>query len=104
MDNTSGFKPAGARLLVLPDEIEETFKGSSLVKPEELKQKEPNAQIRGTLIAVGPGAWLDTTIDKWAEPGDMVLFGKYTGIFWDGKDGKRYRIINDVDLVGHITE
>jgi co-chaperonin GroES (HSP10) len=97
--NTSGWIPLGHRILVLPDIIEETYGESKIVVAKELVDKEQNAQVTGTVIAIGPGAWLDTTVDKWCTVGTRVIFGKYAGLYLDGKDGKRYRWLNDVDLV-----
>ena len=98
--NTSGFYPDGPRLLVKPDPIEETTQ-SGIIIAKDLIAKEANAQIQGVLVAIGPGAWIDNPVDRWADQGDHVLFGKYSGLYYKGLDGENYRIINDEDLVGH---
>lgn len=99
MQNASGFLPLGHRLLVLPDEVAKRT-ASGFYLPEETTGKAEMAQIRGTLIAVGDGCWKDTVSPEWAKPGDRIVFGKYSGLLWEGEDGKKYRILNDLDVVG----
>jgi chaperonin GroES len=99
MQNDSGFIPLGHRLLVLPDPVEEKT-ASGIVLARETTGRDEMAQVRGTLVAVGTGCWKDTTEPNWAEPGDRIVFGKYAGLMWVGNDGKKYRILNDLDIVG----
>lgn len=99
MQNSSGFIPLGHRLLVLPDAIEKKT-ASGLVLVQETTGRDEMAQVKGTLIAVGEGCWKDTTAKDWAKPGDRIVYGKYSGLMWDGVDGQKYRILNDLDVVG----
>lgn len=99
MINKSGFIPLGHRLLVLPDLIEKKSAGG-IVLVEETTGRDEMAQVRGTLVAVGDGCWKDTTSSDWAKPGDRIVFGKYSGLPWNGIDGKKYRVLNDLDVVG----
>ena len=99
MQNDSGFKPLGHRLLVLPEEVKKRTSGG-LYLPEDTTGKAEMAQVKGTLIAVGDGCWLDTPTPNWAKPGDKIVFGKYAGLLWEGADGQKYRILNDLDVVG----
>lgn len=122
--NKSGIMPAGNRVVVMPDEIEETSEGGIIIAPS-IKDRHQHAQSIGTLIAVGPDAWRHTTktverlIDgQWkpveriitgyqgafAEVGDRVSFAQYTGLQVEGEDGKIYRIINDEDITCCVTE
>jgi chaperonin GroES len=98
--NKSGFLPVGYRLLVLPDVIQKRSAGG-LYLPEETTGREEMAQVKGTLIAVGDGCWSDTPAAKdYPKPGDRIVFGKYSGLLWNGADGEKYRILNDTDVVG----
>lgn len=97
--NKSGFIPLGHRLLVLPDSVE-TKTQSGIVLVTETTGREEMAQVKGTLVAVGDGCWKDTTVGEWAKPGDRIVFGKYSGLLWPGADGEKYRILNDLDVVG----
>lgn len=58
------------------------------------------AQVKGTVVAVGDGCWKDTATSDWCAVGDQIVFGKYAGLLWEGVDGKKYRILNDLDVVG----
>ena len=99
--NNSGVSPAGHRIVVLPDEVElTTASGIVLSSPTEQKREEM-AQIEGTLVAIGTTAWADQAA-PWAELGQRVLFAKYAGLVKVGKDGKKYRILSDLDVVGVI--
>jgi co-chaperonin GroES (HSP10) len=99
MQNTSGFLPLGHRLLILPEAVEKKT-ASGIVLAMETTGREEMAQVKGTLIAVGDGCWKDTPTGDWAKPGDKIVYGKYAGLLWDGIDGKKYRILNDLDVVG----
>lgn len=99
MENRSGFLPLGHRLLVKPDTVE-TKTQSGIVLVQETTGRDEMAQVRGTLVAVGDGCWKDTTASDWAKPGDRIVFGKYSGLMWEGADGEKYRILNDLDIVG----
>ena len=98
MENNSGLKPAGHRLLMLPDEVEKKT-ASGIVIADATTTKEQQAQISGTLIEAGPDAFYDSPT-AWAKPGDKIIIGKFYGLIIRGKDGKDYRMINDRDVVG----
>lgn len=102
MPNDSGFKPLGHRVLVVPDAIEEITAGG-IVLATNTKGREEMAQVKGTVIAVGPTCWRGTGAENWCKAGDQIVFGKYAGLPWEGADGKKYRILNDLDIVGLIT-
>lgn len=99
--NESGIRPLGHRVLVLPEVVEETT-SSGIIIAKATTHKEQMAQIRALVIEVGPGAWQDTTSPEWAKEGDTVLIGKYSGLVYEGKDSKDYRVINDLDVVARV--
>ena len=50
---------------------------------------------------MGTTAYADQK-DPWCKVGDFITFGKYSGLIYKGeetKDGKEYRVINDLDVV-----
>ena len=99
MENKSGIHPRGHRLLVLPIEVEHKSSGGIFL-PKEYTDKIQMAQVSAILIEAGKGAWKDTTEPGgWAKPGDTIMIGKFVGVLCDGKDGKKYRVINDLDLI-----
>lgn len=101
--NTSGFTPLDVRVLVRPDVVEEKI--GSIFVPEQHKEREQMAQIRGTLVAAGVNAWGEAKANPdftAPEPGTRVLIAKYGGIVVDGADGAKYRVMNDVDVTAVI--
>jgi co-chaperonin GroES (HSP10) len=91
-------KPAGHRVLVKPDEVEE--KVGSLYLAVETKERRANEQIFGTLVAVGENAWKAFDEGKpWAKVGDRVTFAKYGGFtIEDPVTKEKLRLLNDEDI------
>lgn len=100
--NTSGLVPVEYKILIEPEEVEETSKGG-IVLAVSTTEKEKMAQVRGKLIAVGGNAFED-----WREPipkvGDSVYYAKYAGIMVKGKDGREMRLTNDKDVTAIVVE
>ena len=97
MDNMSGWFPLLHRVLVLPEEVE--IKKGAIYVPEEFTARDEQAQVTGVFVAAGPEAFKDQRNSVLPKPGDNVMFGKLAGFFVRGADGKKYRMINDLDLV-----
>lgn len=95
-----GVHPCGHRVLVRPDEIEDTFAGTAIVRPMTQKEREQVAQETGVLVEIGPSAWADQP-DKWADTGDRVVFARYNGLVYK-RGEKSYRLLNDLDIVGRL--
>lgn len=97
-------KPAGHRALVLPDAVDE--KEGSLYLPAEVRAKMGDAQIFGTVIALGMNAFkaFDDG-EPWCKVGDRVAFAKYGGfVIQDPATKVLYRLLNDEDICAVITE
>lgn len=96
-------EPAGHRVLILPDVVEEKTAGGIIIAATT-QQREQQATMRGTVIKLGINAWKafdDGT--AWADKGDKVIFRKYAGeIVKDGDT--EYRVINDEDVIAVIRE
>jgi len=101
MQNTSGIHPKGHRVLILPDPVEEVSKNGIILSVGENRDRERLAQLKGTIVELGNTAWLDQP-SPWANEGDHVIFGKYSGLIYQGADEKEYRIINDLDVVALV--
>lgn len=99
--NTSGIHPKGHRVLILPDPVEEVTQSGIILSVGENRDRERLAQLKGTIVEIGDSAWLDQP-SPWAKVGDHVIFGKYSGLIYDGDDEKEYRIINDLDVVAIV--
>ena len=101
MQNTSGIHPKGHRDLILPDPVEEVTQSGIILSVGENRDRERLAQLKGTVVELGNTAWLDQP-SPWAKVGDHVIFGKYSGLIYQGNDNKEYRIINDLDVVALV--
>lgn len=99
VENTSGFRPAGHRVLILPDQIETKTASGIITSVGMDVMREEMAQINGLVVALGSTCYEDQS-EPWCAVGDTVIFAKYAGLLYDGDDGKKYRIINDLDVVG----
>lgn len=122
--NESGIYPAGNRVLVFVDQIEDKVKDSVIELLPDTLEAQQSANSSGTVIAVGPDAFQHKTevvyeIDKngrerpverrisgysepFAVPGDRISFAKYQGKKYTGKDNKRYLVLNDEDITCKI--
>lgn len=104
MKNKSGLRPLEYKVLVqLPDEEERTDGGIWI--PRTIAERAQVSREVGIFIEAGALAFTDP---DWPDnhrpkPGDRVLFDKYAGSVQDGKDKKKYRLINDKEL-GAIVE
>lgn len=93
--------PAGHRVLVQVEEIEEKTKGGIFIVNAD---KQTEANIYGRIVAIGPNAWkaFDDGV-AWAEVGDKVAFAKYGGfVIEDPETKEQYRLLNDEDITAVI--
>ena len=122
MINKSGIYPAGNRVLVLADQIEEKTKDSLIELLPDTEAAMQSANASGMLIAVGPDAFehetecvysskgelLERRVSAWSEPfaipGDRISFAKYAGQKYTGKDEKLYLVINDKDITCKLDD
>lgn len=103
MSKIKKVSPAGHRVMVKPDITEEVSKGGIIIAHEN-KERVDQAQVTGTVVAIGPTAWKDFTDGTpWANVGDKVLFAKFAG-YAINIDGEMHRIMNDEDITGIILE
>lgn len=95
--NISGIRPTGHILLVLPEEVETTTASGIVLATAGQQQREEMAQTEATVIELGNTAYRDQ-VSPWCEIGDRVIFAKYAGTVSKGRDGRTYRLINDLDV------
>ena len=86
MSNESGINPCGWRVLIKPQEVKDTSKGGIIIATEVSKEREQ----MGNTDEPAP----------WCQVGDKVIFAKYAGLLYLGKDGSQYRMVNDKDITG----
>lgn len=104
-NDTSGFKPLGDRVLVLPDQPAELSKGGIILGSEEEREKVALAAESGVLIACGPDAFKWGARNQKIEtpppaPGTRVFFKRYVGEMYPSRDGRFYFIMSDISIGG----
>jgi co-chaperonin GroES (HSP10) len=96
--------PAGHRVLVKPDAVEDSLMPDELrkmgFKLADADNSRKNAVISGEIVAIGKTAWkaFDDG-EPWAEIGDKVFFAKYGGFVIEHPEtGEKFRLLNDEDI------
>jgi co-chaperonin GroES (HSP10) len=98
--NTSGWRPFGDAVLVLPDVASETMGDKGLIHlPKDLQDRNSLASESGILIATGEGTFSKVAETERPKPGERVLFARYSGRRFMGKDGAVYLCMTD-DCIG----
>jgi co-chaperonin GroES (HSP10) len=100
--NESGINPQGDRVLVLVEEIK-MDESKAIFVPDFIKDTHEEAQMAAKLVARGVDAWNDYA-QPFADIGQRVMFARHAGIKVTGKDGKKYRIMNDIDITATLDE
>lgn len=101
--NTSGFRATGHRVLLLPDEVEKTT-ASGIILAQKTVNAEEQIAVVCTVLEIGPDAWDNKSTD-YCEVGDRVLIGQYVGKFHTSPiDGKRYRFVQDLDIISPLPQ
>lgn len=103
MINTSGIKPVGHRVLILPEKVEETTASGIIVHTASQRMREEMGQINGLVVALGTTAFADQD-EPWCKVGDRIIIGKYSGLIYQGTDEQSYRVINDLDVVAVLEK
>jgi len=86
-------KPLADRVLIMSSPAEEKTAGGIII-PDTAKEKPQ----RGTVVAAGPGKKDEPMTVK---PGDVVLYGKYSGTEIN-VDGKDYLIMKESDILAIV--
>lgn len=94
--NQSGIHPQGNRILIQPLELDNKTASGIILATNDQKDREQMANTTGLVIEVGVEAV------NWCKSGDRVVFAKYAGLLYRGKDGKKYRVINDDNIVATL--
>jgi chaperonin GroES len=101
MTNNSGMNPVGWRILIKPQEVKKVSKGGIILSTESNSDREQMANTTGIVVAMGDQCYIDEPA-PWCKVGDKVIFAKYAGLLYLGKDGNQYRMINDKDITGTL--
>ena len=101
MSNESGINPVGWRVLIKPQEVKQMSKGGIILSTDTNKEREQMGNTTGVVVAMGNQCFADES-KPWCGVGDKVIFAKYAGLLYLGKDGCQYRMINDKDVTGTL--
>ena len=125
MKNESGIYPAGNRVLVFVDQIDEKMKDSLIELLPDTIEAQQSSNASGTLIDSGPDAFkhvtrrsykvngtrkelIEETVSGYSEPfavaGDRISFAKFAGQKYMGKDNKRYLVLSDEDITCRLDD
>ena len=89
-------------VLIKPDEVE-TKTASGIVIPDMVTDKERKAMEYGTVVTVGPRAFIDYGRDLTIlKGGDRVSFARYSGKVIKDTDEVEYVLVNDVDILAKV--
>jgi co-chaperonin GroES (HSP10) len=97
--NPSGWKPLELHVLVLPDTPSALSSSGLIHLPDEAVETAWYAQHLGTLVAVGGKAFYDWPEADRLAPGARVHINRYQGQIIEGRDGRKYRLMNDKDIL-----
>jgi co-chaperonin GroES (HSP10) len=100
-------KPAGHRVLVRPDKLEDTDPvyaaakkaGIELARKDDFK-REQAAVDQGVVISLGSTAFKDFGGEPWCGEGDYIAYARHAGKYvTDPETKEEFIILNDEDVV-----
>jgi chaperonin GroES len=100
-----GFYPVEYNVVIAPETVEDKTAGGIFL-PDQTKETDELAAVKGRLVAVSPLAF--TYEREWPpgsrkpQAGDVVIYGKYQGILIKGEDGREYRLMKDSHIAAVI--
>lgn len=102
MINTSGIKPVGVSILILPDAVEQKTESGIVLATDTQLERQQLRQTDGVVIEIAENAYYDEK--PRCKVGDRVIMAAYAGMVREGLDNKSYRLIKDNDVVAIITK
>jgi co-chaperonin GroES (HSP10) len=108
-ENTSGLMPLCEKVLVMCDQAAPMTSGG-VILPDIVQERTGFAATSGVLAAVGDQAFAYDAdrLVHWAgkrpEPGTRVIFQKYAGLEYTGRDGLMYRVMQDKQIAAMEVE
>ena len=99
-------RPTGYRLLIAVPKVDETYKGSVIVKAASTQQVEELTTLVGLVLDMGEDAYKDKAKfpeGPWCKVGDYVLMRAYSGTRFK-VDGREYRLINDDTVEAVVSD
>lgn len=98
-------QPRGYRILLEPIQIEEVTEGG-IVLPSQVQDNEKLLAQIGRVVAMGEQCYDHEKFNGhiYCDVGDYVLHGQYVGCVIEGRDGTRYRLINDDEVLATVSD
>jgi len=100
MSNVSGITPILDRVLLKPIYVTNKSAGGIILATDEMSDREQLGNTTGEVMAIGPLAFQHDYDECPIKVGDKIIMAKYAGLMYVGKDGLKYRMINDDDITG----
>lgn len=100
MSNVSGITPVLNRILLKPMFVVNKTDSGIIIATDDMSEREQMANTTGEVVAIGDLAFKGEYDEPPFKVGDKVIFAKYAGLMYVGKDGHKYRMINDDDITG----
>lgn len=100
-----GITPTGFCALVAIAEQQERTAGGVFL-PDSMKDKNQVVEQRGRLVAISPVAFdfANFSEEELPKVGDAVIIAKLSGVQVDGQDGRKYRLVQDRDVLAVVEE
>jgi len=97
----------GYRVIIQPEPIEQVTESGIVIVPDSHVDLHQSACQVGTVISVGPDAWVRDGMEPWAESGNIVQYTRHGGSqLMDsqepGSDQPSLIAVNDIDI--HAVE
>ena len=100
MSNVSGITPILNRVLLKPIYVVNKSAGGIILATDEMSEREQLGNTTGEVVAIGDLAFKGEYDTPPFKVGDKIIMAKYAGLMYVGKDGLKYRMINDDDITG----
>ena len=103
--NPSGISPYGYRIVVKLKFVEEETKGGIIIAPE-IQEQDQLRTTKATLVAKGKLAFHSLQGVQYANPeiGQALKVKQYAGETFEGDDGEKYVLMNDIDVHGELEK
>ena len=89
------------RVLIETVELEKTSAGGIILATTSQSEREEMANTTGVVVAMGEEAHEHINTQN-VQVGDNIIFAKFAGLLYTGKDGKKYRVINSDNVVAKL--
>ena len=99
--NESGIHPVDINVLVRTLELEHTTKSGIVLATDSQKDREEMSNTTGIVVELADGCSdHPNTLD--VKVGENIVFAKFSGLLYLGKDGKKYRVISADNVVATL--